>query len=69
MTLFEVTAWIGGLCFLGLVITAGLLAFNLDVVRRGDPTLPFALAWVGYPGLLILTGLFAVRFLHAFEGG
>lgn len=52
-----------------IVITADLLEFDLDIVRRGDPTLPFALAWIGYPALLILTALFAARFLHAFQGG
>jgi len=31
--------------------------------RSGDPTLPYVLAWVGYPGLLPVTLLFVWRFL------
>jgi nitric oxide reductase subunit B len=53
--------------FFGAVITLGLLSFNLASVQAGDPTLPYVLAWVGYPGLLLVTLLFVWRFLASLE--
>jgi hypothetical protein len=49
--------------FFGAVITFGLLSFNLASVQAGDPTLPYLLASIGYPGLLLVTLLFVWRFL------
>ncbi len=52
----------------GTLITLGLLSFNLPRVRvEGDPTLPYLLAGVGYPGLLLVTMLFVWRFLASME--
>jgi nitric oxide reductase subunit B len=33
----------------------------------GDPTLPYVLAGVGYPGLLLVTLLFVWRFIASLE--
>ena len=52
----------------GAVITLGLLSFNLTRVRvLGDPTLPYLLAGVGYPGLFLTTLGFVWRFLASLE--
>jgi nitric oxide reductase subunit B len=67
MTRFEMGAWIGLTWFFGAIVTLGLLSFNLHTVRMGDPTIPYTLASIGYPGLLGTTLAFAVRFLRAFE--
>ena len=68
MSPVEFGLWFVGLWFFGLVITAGVFSFNLHSVRLGDPTIPYVLMLgIGYPGLAILTVLFAVRFLRAFE--
>ncbi len=68
MSPFEFTLWVAGLWFFGLVITAGVFSFNLESVRAGDPTIPYILMlFIGYPGLFILTIVFASRFLNAFE--
>ena len=55
------------MCVLGAIITFGLLSFNLRSVQAGDPTLPYIMAWIGYPGLLLLTMLFVWRFLASLE--
>jgi nitric oxide reductase subunit B len=68
LSLFELGVWLGALWFFGLLITGGLLSFNLPSVRLGNPALPYLLATIGYPGLLLATLLFALRFLRAFEG-
>ncbi len=52
----------------GTIITLGLLSFNLPSVRvEGNPTLPYLLAGVGYPGLLLVTLGFVWRFLASME--
>lgn len=52
----------------GAIITFGLLSFNLAQVRvEGNPTLPYLLAAIGYPGLLLVTLLFVWRFLASME--
>jgi nitric oxide reductase subunit B len=52
----------------GFLITFNLLSFNLDVVRvQGNPTLPYLLAGIGYPGLFLTTLLFVWRFLASME--
>ena len=67
MTGYETGMWLLGMWFFGGVITCGLLSFNLPGVQAGDPTLPYVLAWVGYPGLLLVTLLFVWRFLASME--
>ncbi|HSQ64312.1 MAG TPA: cbb3-type cytochrome c oxidase subunit I [Polyangiaceae bacterium] len=67
VTTFEMGAWIGVMWFFGMLVTLGLLSFNLHTVRMGDPTIPYTLASLGYPGLLGTTLAFTVRFLRAFE--
>ncbi len=62
MRLFSLGGWLGGMWLFGGIITAGLLSFNLDVVRAGDPTLPYMFAAVGYSGLWIITAAFVARF-------
>ncbi len=59
----EASLWLLGMWFFGAVITLGLLSFNLDSVARGNPTVPYIMAWTGYPGLLLVTLLFVWRFL------
>ena len=52
----------------GAIITLGLLSFNLTRVRvLGDPTLPYLLAGIGYPGLFLTTLAFVSRFLASLE--
>jgi Nitric oxide reductase large subunit len=63
LTGYETSLWLLGMWFFGAVITFGLLSFNLASVQAGDPTLPYLLASIGYPGLLLVTLLFVWRFL------
>ncbi len=64
LTGFEAGIWLLMMCVFGLIITFGLLSFNLPRVRvDGDPTLPYLLAGVGYPGLFLVTIGFVWRFL------
>jgi nitric oxide reductase subunit B len=67
LTGFEAGMWLLGMWIAGAFITFGLLSFNLASVRAGNPTLPYVLAWVGYPGLLLVTLLFVWRFLSSME--
>jgi nitric oxide reductase subunit B len=67
LTGWEAGIWLMGMWIFGVIITLGLLSFNLDVVRMGDPHLPYTMAGVGYPGLLIVTLLFVSRFLTSLE--
>jgi nitric oxide reductase subunit B len=67
LTGFEAGIWLMGMWIFGTIITLGLLSFNLNMVRMGDPHLPYMLAGVGYPGLLIVTLLFVSRFLASLE--
>jgi nitric oxide reductase subunit B len=68
LTGFEAGIWLLGMWVFGSIITLGLLSFNLPRVRvEGDPTLPYLLAGVGYPGLLLVTMLFVWRFLASME--
>ncbi|MBV2234965.1 MAG: cbb3-type cytochrome c oxidase subunit I [Sterolibacterium sp.] len=60
---FEAGLWLLGTWFFGALITLGLLSFNLPRVQSGDPTLPYLLAGLGYPGLLLTTLLLVWRFL------
>ncbi|HEY8329324.1 MAG TPA: cbb3-type cytochrome c oxidase subunit I [Rhodanobacter sp.] len=65
---FEAGIWLMMMWIFGAIITLGLLSFNLPRVRvDGDPTLPYLLAGVGYPGLLLVTLLFVWRFLASME--
>lgn len=64
---FEFGSWIAMLWLFGLVITGGLLTYNLDSVRLGDPTAPYVLSGVGYTGLAAVTFLFVRRFIQAVE--
>ena len=64
LTGFESGIWLMALWIFGLMITFSLLSFNLARVRvDGDPTLPYLLAGVGYPGLMLTTVGFVWRFL------
>ncbi|MCO4320043.1 cbb3-type cytochrome c oxidase subunit I [Aliidiomarina quisquiliarum] len=68
MTGFEAGTWLLFMCFFGLVITFGLLAFNLPIVREeGDPTLPYLLSAVGYTGLFAATIAFVARFTASLD--
>ncbi|MEO6801011.1 MAG: cbb3-type cytochrome c oxidase subunit I [Rhodanobacter sp.] len=68
LTGFEAGVWLMAMWVFGIVVTFGLLAFNLPRVRvGGDPTLPYLLAGVGYPGLLLVTLGFVWRFLASME--
>ena len=65
---FEAGIWLMLMWVFGGVITLGLLSFNLPRVRvLADPTLPYLLAGVGYPGLLLVTLAFVWRFLASLE--
>lgn len=65
---FEAGIWLTGMWVFGAIITLGLLSFGLPRVRvDGDPTLPYLLAGIGYPGLLAVTLLFVWRFLASLE--
>ena len=63
----EAGLWLAGMWIFGAFITLGLLSFNLDAVALGDPTIPYILAGLGYPGLLLITLLFVWRFLASLE--
>src|SRR5690606_33436667 len=63
----EAGLWLMGMWVFGAIITLGLLSFNLEVVALGDPTIPYLLAGIGYPGLLLVTLLFVWRFLASLE--
>lgn len=65
MTTAEISGWMLGIVFAGVLLTLALFSNNLATVRMGDPTLPFTLAGVGYPLLAAITLAFAVRFLRA----
>ena len=68
LTGFEAGIWLLLMWLFGTIITLGLLSFNLPRVRvEGDPTLPYVLAGVGYPGLLLVTLLFVWRFIASLE--
>lgn len=68
LTGFESGIWLMGMWVFGFLITFSLLSFNLPSVRvEGDPTLPYLLAGVGYPGLLLVTLGFVWRFLASLE--
>lgn len=68
LTGFEAGIWLTGMWVFGAIVTLGLLSFNLPRVRvEGDPTLPYLLAGIGYPGLLLVTLLFVWRFLASLE--
>jgi nitric oxide reductase subunit B len=65
---FEAGLWLTGMWVFGAIVTLGLLSFNLARVRvAGDPTLPYLLAAVGYPGLFLTTLAFVARFLASLE--
>lgn len=60
---FEAGIWLLFMVLFGMIITFGLLSFNLPRVRvDGDPSLPYLLAAVGYPGLFLVTLGFVSRF-------
>ncbi|MBL0142493.1 MAG: cbb3-type cytochrome c oxidase subunit I [Betaproteobacteria bacterium] len=68
LTGFEAGIWLMVMWVFGAIVTFGLLSFNLPRVRvDGDPTLPYLLAGVGYPGLLLVTLGFVWRFLASME--
>lgn len=65
---YEAGIWLTAMWFFGAVITFGLLSFNLHQVRvEGNPTIPYVMAGIGYPGLLITSLLFVRRFLASLE--
>ncbi len=68
LTRFEMGMWIAGMWLFGGIITLNLLSFNMSAVRAGDPTIPYTLGSIGYPGLLGVTLLFGIRLLRSFEG-
>lgn len=68
LTGWEAGVWLMGMWIFGMIITFGLLSYNLDMVRvEGNPTLPYLLAGIGYPGLFGITLLFVWRFLASLE--
>lgn len=68
LTGFEAGIWLMSMWIFGAVITLDLLSFNLARVRvLGDPTLPYLLTGVGYPGLFLTTLAFVWRFLVSLE--
>jgi nitric oxide reductase subunit B len=67
LSVFEMAAWLVALWFIGFILTGALLTNNLSSVRLGDPSLPYLLAGIGYPALVIVSALFALRFLRACE--
>ncbi len=64
---YEAGIWLLGMWVFGFIIMFSLLVFNLPSVQAGDPTLPYLLAGIGYPGLLGITLLFIWRFLSSLE--
>lgn len=67
MSPYEFGMWIAGIWFFGLIVTGGVFSFNLETVRIGDPTIPYIIFGAGYTGLMLITLIFAMRFLVAFE--
>ncbi len=68
LTGFESGIWLMAMWVFGFMITCSLLSFNLPSVRvEGNPALPYLLAGVGYPGLLLVTLGFVWRFLASLE--
>src|SRR5699024_10304317 len=64
LTGFETGIWLLFMWLCGALITFCLLSFNLSQVRNGaDPSLPYLLAGVGYPGLFVVTVGFVARFI------
>ncbi len=64
---FEAATWLVVMWVFGAIITMGLLSYNLASVRMGNPDVPYVAAWIGYPGLLVVTLLFVSRFLTSLE--
>lgn len=64
---YETGIWLLGMWVFGAIITLGLLSFNMEHVQAGDATLPYLLAGIGYPGLLLVTLLFVWRFIASLE--
>lgn len=68
LTGFEAGIWLLVMWVFGVMITLGLLSFNLPRVHElADPTLPYLLGGIGYPGLLLATLLFVWRFIASLE--
>jgi nitric oxide reductase subunit B len=67
LTGYETGIWLLAMWIFGAIITLGLLSFNLARVQAGDATLPYLMAGVGYPGLLLVTLLFVWRFTSSLE--
>lgn len=68
LTGFEAGTWLAIMWLFGAIVTFGLLSFNLDQVRvEGNPAIPYIMAAIGYPGLLITALLFVRRFLASME--
>lgn len=67
LTGYETGIWLLSMWIFGAIITLGLLSFNLPSVQAGDALLPYLLASIGYPGLLLVTLLFVSRFLSSLE--
>lgn len=64
---WEAGVWLLGMWFFGTIITIGLFSFNLKTVHDGNPTIPYIMGAIGYPGLLAVTLLFVFRFLRSLE--
>ena len=64
---WEAGLWLLAMWVFGAIITLGLLSFNLASVQAGNAMLPYLLAGVGYPGLLLVTLLFVWRFLASLD--
>ena len=63
LTGVEAGIWMLFMWIFGLLVTFGLLSFNLDRVRvAGDPMLPYLLSGIGNLGLLLVTFGFVWRF-------
>ena len=62
LRLSSIGGWLGAMRPFGGIITLGLLSFNLEAIRAGDPTLPYVLAGIGYTGLWAVTIAFVARF-------
>lgn len=67
LTGWEAGLWLLGMWVFGGIITLGLLSFNLETVRQGNAMLPYLMASIGYPGLLLVTLFFVWRFLNSLE--
>ncbi|MDT3707248.1 MAG: cbb3-type cytochrome c oxidase subunit I [Thiobacillus sp.] len=64
---WETGKWLLAMWFFGGIITVGLLSFNLDTVQQGSALFPYIMAGIGYPGLLLVTLFFVLRFLRSLE--